>query len=63
MLFYLGRGEEVTSEMFFQDFDTPIQRREVLDWFGPCNAFEQAHLGRANFEVIEQVVIEEDVFV
>ena len=50
-------------EMFSHDFDTPIQRREVLDLFGSYKVFEHAHLGRVNFKVIEPVVIEEDGFV
>lgn len=48
---------------FFQDSDTLIQRREVLDWFGACRVFEQAHLERVNLDAIDPVVIEEDLFV
>jgi putative transposase len=41
---------------------TPDLRSEALDWFGGVNAFEEAHLQRADLGAIEQLLIEEDPF-
>jgi putative transposase len=46
--------------LYFNNRPTSIRRTELLEWFGSVAAFEQAHLQRVQWDVVEPVLIEED---
>ncbi len=48
--------------IFSHMLESPIQRDEVLEWFGSHPVFVQAHLERINLNLIDPVLIEEDSF-